>query len=298
MFINECSLNHNAAPWRRQAERREAERSPRTPERRVKAVKLALGEPAARDPRRLRVLQFLIHLVGDVDPLLQVCDDSETGGNGPARQIERPACGLASSRQGHRLVERPDPAALNRALQGNRDAQAKNDSRSMDTIAPACGSGERRGHRRAKGVARLERADAYALANALSAPGARQSAMRIGRTVDSDPDAWALEAHALARRDADGRLRKPDTRGVYQLTAGYARHANPTIAPRLARAGIRLAALWNQSLPAQPASARATLPVYNGRPLSKATQQARPASPSSTPSQLASSYLPPFSSAR
>jgi S1/P1 Nuclease len=63
-----------------------------------------------------------------------------------------------------------------------------------------------------------------------------------------DPQAWAREAYRVAKKDACGRLRKPDRRHIHRLTDNYARHASEAVSLQLSRAGIRLAALLNEAL--------------------------------------------------
>jgi S1/P1 Nuclease len=67
------------------------------------------------------------------------------------------------------------------------------------------------------------------------------------------PADWALEAFALARRDAYGLLRSPGDHGTYTLPPAYTEQAQQDVALQLSRAGVRLAFVLNQAL-ATPAN--------------------------------------------
>ena len=65
------------------------------------------------------------------------------------------------------------------------------------------------------------------------------------------PADWALEAFALARRDAYGLLAPPD-QGTYALPPAYTEQAVWDVALQLSRAGVRLAFVLNRALGAPP----------------------------------------------
>ena len=62
------------------------------------------------------------------------------------------------------------------------------------------------------------------------------------------PADWAMEAFALARRDAYGLLPRPGDYGTYGLPPAYTEQAEQDVALQLSRAGIRLAFVLNQVL--------------------------------------------------
>jgi hypothetical protein len=61
---------------------------------------------------------------------------------------------------------------------------------------------------------------------------------------------WAMEAFALARRDAYGFLPAPSGQGTYTLSSAYTEQAMQDVALQLSRAGVRLAMVLNQALAA------------------------------------------------
>jgi hypothetical protein len=61
---------------------------------------------------------------------------------------------------------------------------------------------------------------------------------RQGWSASAD---WAMEAFALARRDAYGLLPPLGNHGTYTLPAAYAEQAEKDVALQLSRAGVRLA---------------------------------------------------------
>jgi hypothetical protein len=61
---------------------------------------------------------------------------------------------------------------------------------------------------------------------------------------------WAMEAFALARRDAYGLLPRTGDQGTYALPPAYAEQAERDVALQLSRAGVRLAFVLNQALAA------------------------------------------------
>jgi nuclease S1 len=67
-----------------------------------------------------------------------------------------------------------------------------------------------------------------------------------GTTTD-----WALESYALARDQAYGMLPRPDSGGVYVLSAAYVEAATRGSALQLSRAGVRLALMLNRALAAR-----------------------------------------------
>jgi S1/P1 Nuclease len=66
------------------------------------------------------------------------------------------------------------------------------------------------------------------------------------------PADWAMEAFALARRDAYGLLPPPGDHGTYALPPAYTEQAEKDVALQLSRAGVRLAFVLNQALGASP----------------------------------------------
>jgi hypothetical protein len=66
------------------------------------------------------------------------------------------------------------------------------------------------------------------------------------------PADWAMEAFALARRDAYGLLSRPGDQGEYTLSPVYTEQAERDVALQLSRAGVRLAAVLNRVLSASP----------------------------------------------
>jgi hypothetical protein len=62
------------------------------------------------------------------------------------------------------------------------------------------------------------------------------------------PADWAMEAFALARRDAYGLLPPPGDQGSYALPTAYTEQAVSDVALQLSRAGVRLAFVLNQAL--------------------------------------------------
>jgi hypothetical protein len=64
------------------------------------------------------------------------------------------------------------------------------------------------------------------------------------------PADWAMEAFALARRDAYGLLPPPDNHGKYSLPSAYGEQAERDVALQLSRAGVRLAVVLNRALTA------------------------------------------------
>ena len=62
------------------------------------------------------------------------------------------------------------------------------------------------------------------------------------------PADWAMEAFALARRDAYGLLTPPGDHGTYSLLSAYGEQAERDVALQLSRAGVRLAFVLNQAL--------------------------------------------------
>jgi hypothetical protein len=66
------------------------------------------------------------------------------------------------------------------------------------------------------------------------------------------PADWAMEAFALARRDAYGLLPRPGDQGTYALPPAYTEQAGQDVALQLSRAGIRLAFVLNPALGASP----------------------------------------------
>jgi hypothetical protein len=64
------------------------------------------------------------------------------------------------------------------------------------------------------------------------------------------PADWAMEAFALARRDAYGLLPPPGDQGTYALPSAYTDQAERDVALQLSRAGVRLAFVLNRTLTA------------------------------------------------
>jgi hypothetical protein len=66
--------------------------------------------------------------------------------------------------------------------------------------------------------------------------------------LSGTPADWAMEAFALAKRDAYGLLLPPGDRGTYSLSAAYTDQAEQDVALQLSRAGVRLAGVLNRAL--------------------------------------------------
>jgi S1/P1 Nuclease len=66
------------------------------------------------------------------------------------------------------------------------------------------------------------------------------------------PADWAMEAFALARRDAYGPLTPPGGHHTYSLPPSYTEQAEQDVALQLSRAGVRLAVVLNQALGSPP----------------------------------------------
>jgi hypothetical protein len=66
------------------------------------------------------------------------------------------------------------------------------------------------------------------------------------------PADWAMEAFALAQRDAYGLLPPPGDQGTYALPPAYTEQAERDVALQLSRAGVRLAFVLNRALAAPP----------------------------------------------
>jgi hypothetical protein len=62
------------------------------------------------------------------------------------------------------------------------------------------------------------------------------------------PADWAMEAFALARRDAYGLLPRPGDQSTYTLPPAYTKQAEQDVALQLSRAGVRLAFVLNCAL--------------------------------------------------
>jgi hypothetical protein len=74
----------------------------------------------------------------------------------------------------------------------------------------------------------------------------RHRPSRRAAATDATP-AWAMEAFALARRDAYGLL-PPGDLGTYSLPPAYMEQAARDVALQFSRAGVRLAPILNQAL--------------------------------------------------
>jgi hypothetical protein len=74
-------------------------------------------------------------------------------------------------------------------------------------------------------------------------PEAQRQAWASGTPAD-----WAMEAFALAQRDAYGLLPQPADQGTYALPAAYTEQAKQDVALELSRAGVRLAFVLNRAL--------------------------------------------------
>jgi hypothetical protein len=66
------------------------------------------------------------------------------------------------------------------------------------------------------------------------------------------PGDWAMEAFALARRDAYGSLTPSDDHGNYSLPSSYTEQAVQDVALQLSRAGVRLVFVLGRTLDASP----------------------------------------------
>jgi hypothetical protein len=82
------------------------------------------------------------------------------------------------------------------------------------------------------------------------------AASLIGQILESQrtkwrsgaPADWAMEAFALARRDAYGLPPRTGDQGIYALPPAYTEQAVRDVALQLSRAGVRLAFVLNQVL--------------------------------------------------
>ncbi len=177
----------------------------------IEQFRAILADPKAHAHTRLRALQFLLHLVGDVHQPLHASDNGDAGGNGRRVSLKGLRTGSLHHYWDTELVERL--ARLPTARGASRGAREPVDARAIaDELAT-----------------RIRDADI------------------VEWSID-DPETWAWEAYRIAKADAYGRLRKPDRKGIHRLTQNYAEHASPAIALQLSRAGIRLAGLLNASL--------------------------------------------------
>ncbi len=177
----------------------------------IEQFRAILADPKAHAHTRLRALQFLLHLVGDVHQPLHASDNGDAGGNGRRVSLKGLRTGSLHHYWDTELVERL--ARLPTARGASRGAREPVDARQSPM-------------------------------NWLRGSATRISSMW---SID-DPETWAWEAYRIAKADAYGRLRKPDRKGIHRLTQNYAEHASPAIALQLSRAGIRLAGLLNASL--------------------------------------------------
>jgi hypothetical protein len=66
------------------------------------------------------------------------------------------------------------------------------------------------------------------------------------------PADWAMEAFALARRDAYGLLPRPGDQSTYTLPPAYMEQAERDVELQLSRAGVRLAFVLNRAIGAPP----------------------------------------------
>lgn len=181
------------------------------------------GQP---DRVRLRALQFLLHLVGDVHQPLHASTDGDAGGND--RRVSLP--GLRTGSLHHYW----DTEFVERLSGGYAEHRA-------DRLAgPPSRASVRAGARR-----EARSTDARAIADRLLV---RIRHVDIVEWSIRDPEAWAWEAYRIAKKDAYGRLRKPGRRGIHRLTNNYAGHADAAVTLQLSRAGIRLAGLLNEAL--------------------------------------------------
>jgi S1/P1 Nuclease len=208
----------------------------------------ALADPALSDRVRLRALQFLLHLVGDVHQPLHASNNGDAGGND--RRVS-----LRGLRTGslHHYWDTVFVEGLAARLTGGAAER-------FPEVFP--------GYHPASPSRRLAASGAVMLVAARTqgadgtSQGARAAEARIladlllARIRDADvvewsirdPQAWAWEAYRVAKKDVYGRLRKPDSRHIHRLTDNYARHASEAVALQLSRAGIRLAGLLNEAL--------------------------------------------------
>jgi hypothetical protein len=237
----------------------------------------ALADPARSDRVRLRALQFLLHLVGDVHQPLHASNNDDAGGNDRRvalmgehtdslhhywdtvfveRLAERLVEGAAAGAFGTLAGTRPGwPAQGTISLAGARSDPgsagwlgAQDGWGTAGAIRPVAASARQRN--RAGQEARALRA--WAIANLLLE---RIDDADIKEWSIRDPEAWAWESYRVAKQDAYGRLREPDRKGIYRLTDNYARHAEAAVALQLSRAGVRLAGLLNETLAPGPTGA-------------------------------------------
>ncbi|CAB3780497.1 S1/P1 nuclease [Pararobbsia alpina] len=206
----------------------------------------ALADPGLSHRARLRALQFLLHLVGDVHQPLHASNDGDAGGND--RRVSLP--GLRTGSLHHYwdtvFVEGLATRLAEGAAQAHREVHTEARPQrpaARDALRLVAERVERSGRvgPDARGV------DARAIAELLLA---RIRDADIVEWSIRDPQAWAWpwEAYRVAKKDAYGRLRKPGRRRIHRLTNNYTHHAAEAVALQLSRAGIRLAGLLNEAL--------------------------------------------------
>jgi S1/P1 Nuclease len=211
----------------------------------------ALADPASSDRVRLRALQFLLHLVGDVHQPLHASNDGDAGGND--RRVSLPGLRTGSLHYywDTEFVEGL-AARIADGTAGNAPKVSPGYLPESPAHRPPYSAALRLVAARAGGTGgarqRAGDADARMLADLLLA---RMSDADLIEWSIRDPEAWAWEAHRVAKKDAYGRLRKPDRKHIHRLSDNYARHASAAVALQLSRAGIRLAGLLNEALAAE-----------------------------------------------
>jgi hypothetical protein len=75
------------------------------------------------------------------------------------------------------------------------------------------------------------------------------SQVQLQAWASGGPADWAMEAFALARRDAYGLLPRPGDQGTSSLPTAYAEQAMRDVALQLSRAGVGLNSFWTGHLP-------------------------------------------------
>ena len=182
-----------------------------------------LDDPAAASEERLRALQFVLHLSGDIHQPMHAITDSDAGGNDRKVALEHGHVESLHHLWDTTLVERISPLPIN--------PHDKSDWRE---------------HAHAIADALLARRDEAAIVS----DGSDVSATTSLGSIDTrfDPESWAWESHQLARVHAYGRLRGSGPPSIDRLGKRYEVQAEAIVALQLTRAGLRLARLLNETL--------------------------------------------------
>jgi hypothetical protein len=232
----------------------------------------ALADPVRSDRARLRALQFLLHLTGDVHQPLHASNNGDAGGNDRRVSLAGERTDSLHHYWDTVFVERL-AGRLVEGASGISGAQADVQPRQpAEGVIRLVGAGDRLdlegrltapdhwGHRGATSaiwpVAAFAKQPDGTKREARAIKARVIADLLLERIRDADivewsirdPEAWAWESYRVARKEAYGRLRKPDRKGIHRLTGNYARHAEAAVALQLSRAGIRLAGLLNETL--------------------------------------------------